>query len=254
MPPIGRFLRNLFNSAIPRKNEAPMYSFHLPENPSAEQVRKVIAIIGHAAGAAIMAEVAKSYGRVMVNGNDETDRMPLTSAALSSASPAAVLAHDAPPPPPPPPPAAVEKDASNMPWDARIHAATKTQNKDGTWKAKKNLDENTKMTVTAELRALYPAPTAAAPPPPPSAAPAPPPPPPAAVAPPPPATTGAADISTFAGVMVKLSGYLAGGKVTKDQSVAACNALGVPNTIALANRADLWPGFCAMLDAYAMGA
>lgn len=248
MPPIGRFLRNLLDRAIPRNNEAPMYSFHLPENPSADQVRKIIAVIGHAAGAEVMTAVAAALnpGRVMAGGHDVTDRMPLTSAELTRQRTDTVV-----PPPPPPPPAAPEFDSTGMPWDARIHSGAKAKNKDGSWRFKKNLDDTSKMTVTAELRALYPAATPPAPPPASAAPVAPPPPTPAA--PPPPAAPGAADLSTFAGVMTKLSGMLASGKVVKEQAQQAAAACGVPNTIALATRPDLWATFGAYLDAYAAG-
>lgn len=226
-----------------------MYSYHLPENPTAEQVQKVVAAIGHAAGPTIMSAVAGSFGKLAlkVNGHDVTDKMPLTVAALEAQ-------REVPPPPPanlvPPPPLPVELDASNMPWDVRIHAATQTQNKDGSWKAKKNLDDTVKMQVTAELRAQYPAPALPAP-----ATPvAPPPPASASVVPPPPPVAGVADLSTFAGVMAKTSGLIAASKVTREQVTAAAQAVGVPNTIALATRPDLWAGYAATLDAYALGA
>lgn len=41
-------------------------------------------------------------------------------------------------------------DARGMPWDARIHASTKTQKKDGTWKAKKGVDQALVAQVEAE--------------------------------------------------------------------------------------------------------
>jgi len=43
-------------------------------------------------------------------------------------------------------------DASGLPWDGRIHAAAKSLNKDGTWRARRGVDEATVTTVTAELR------------------------------------------------------------------------------------------------------
>lgn len=45
-----------------------------------------------------------------------------------------------------------ELDTAGMTWDARIHAETKTKNKDGTWRSKRNLDETLKARVEAELR------------------------------------------------------------------------------------------------------
>ena len=47
-------------------------------------------------------------------------------------------------------------DSSGLPWDARINAGTKTQNKDGTWKRLKGCDDAVYDAVIAELRALHP--------------------------------------------------------------------------------------------------
>lgn len=74
----------------------------------------------------------------------------------------------APPPPvaetpaPPAPPAPVETeeanadlDANGLPWDARIHAATKTKDKAGKWKYLRGVDRDVLVPeVEAELRAL----------------------------------------------------------------------------------------------------
>lgn len=45
-----------------------------------------------------------------------------------------------------------EFDSNNMPWDERIHASTKTKNKDGTWKRGRNVDDAVFAAVEAELR------------------------------------------------------------------------------------------------------
>lgn len=50
-------------------------------------------------------------------------------------------------------PAGTELDANGLPWDARIHASTKTKVKAGTWKYKPKLDDQLKAQVEAELRA-----------------------------------------------------------------------------------------------------
>lgn len=52
-------------------------------------------------------------------------------------------------------------DSAGLPWDARINAGTKTQNKDGTWKRLKGCDDAVYDAVIAELRALHPKATAA---------------------------------------------------------------------------------------------
>lgn len=72
---------------------------------------------------------------------------------------AARVAGAAPPPPadddsgPAVDPTTLDKDG--IPWDARIHAGTKTQNKDGTWKKLRNVDEVLYGQVHAELQEKY---------------------------------------------------------------------------------------------------
>ena len=82
-----------------------------------------------------------------------------------------------PPAPPPAPPASaptvaaptasVVTDKNGLPWDARIHASTKTFNADGTWRGRRNTDAAIITAVEAELRALMaipaPAPASIAP-------------------------------------------------------------------------------------------
>lgn len=50
----------------------------------------------------------------------------------------------------------IELDAAGLPWDARIHAGTKTHTKDKCWKFKPRTAQETKDEVTAELRLTYP--------------------------------------------------------------------------------------------------
>ena len=66
-------------------------------------------------------------------------------------------------------------DADGLPWDERIHAPSKGQNKDGTWRKKKKLEDAFVAGVEAELRSVQRVPVAmpAAPTPPPETAPAP---------------------------------------------------------------------------------
>lgn len=45
-----------------------------------------------------------------------------------------------------------ELDSNGLPWDERIHTSTKTQNKDGSWKYKRGLDDAEKMAVENELK------------------------------------------------------------------------------------------------------
>lgn len=45
-------------------------------------------------------------------------------------------------------------DAAGTPWDERIHASTKTTNKDGTWTRRRNTPDATFDTVMAELKGI----------------------------------------------------------------------------------------------------
>lgn len=54
-----------------------------------------------------------------------------------------------------------EVDSKGVPWDARIHTGTKTKNKDGSWRQKRDLDPTILASVTAELQASMAAPAAA---------------------------------------------------------------------------------------------
>lgn len=58
-------------------------------------------------------------------------------------------------------PADVARDKTGLPWDARIHASTKTTNADGSWRSKRDLDKDFKAKIEAELRAVPGAPVAA---------------------------------------------------------------------------------------------
>lgn len=148
---------------------------------------------------------------------EQTDLAALAAlvAALGGRAPVVAaapepVARTAPPPPPPqseqmiadaaanrqPPadedpgtvadPATLDKEG--IPWDVRIHAGTKTQNKDGTWKKLRGVDEVLYGRIHGELQAQYagkPIGTSGsgtAPPPPPSAT--------EGTAPPPPAEQG----------------------------------------------------------------
>lgn len=59
-----------------------------------------------------------------------------------------------PPSPPPIVPVEVTKDTSGIPWDTRIHSASKALNQNGTWRTKRGVDDATLATVTAELKTL----------------------------------------------------------------------------------------------------
>ena len=171
-------------------------------------------------------------------------------------------------------------DSAGLPWDARIHASTRTKLKaDGRWKQKRGVDAALVASVEAELRAVMAIPpggvqtVAAAVPPPPPAAAVPPPPPPAAPVPPvPPPPAGAAPASAQAGTAPAASGTagtaspsddpktfpafmqwlgprLTSKALTHEKVLEAVKAEGLPSTEKLMARPDLIPLVLARLKA-----
>lgn len=142
-------------------------------------------------------------------------------------------------------PAGVEVDAKGLPWDARIHASTKRKNADGTWTARRGLnDPALQQRVEAELRQTMAVPGAApaAVVPPPVVAPAAVVPPPVA---PPPEAAATAQGETFAQFCTRLSPNLASGAITQAQLLQAATELGLPGFPSLMQRPDLIPQFAA---------
>ncbi len=100
-----------------------------------------------------------------------TGTLDVTTAAPFVITPIAPVAPVVPTPPAPPVAAAVvppppasngaapvssfERDAKGLPWDERIHAGTRGQNNDGSWKRRKGVDDATVAVVTAELTAAH---------------------------------------------------------------------------------------------------
>lgn len=172
--------------------------------------------------------------------------------AAPVAPPAAIVAHGMQL-------AGVALDVAGLPWDARIHAATKTKIVNGTWKKKKGLDPAVAAAIEAELRAVMglpaavaAAPVAPVPPAPPAAAPVAPVPPVVPVAPvaplaPPPLT--AAQVTTFAQLMALITSYVSAGKWTHPETQAICAAQGIPALPLLASRVDLIPQVAASIAA-----
>lgn len=61
-------------------------------------------------------------------------------------------------PPAPPVPTTSGLDKNGLPWDERIHSSSRAINADGTWRYRKNVPDETKREVEAELRGLVQAP------------------------------------------------------------------------------------------------
>lgn len=185
---------------------------------------------------------------------------PTGAVPIPPAPPSGVAS--ATPPAPAASPATPDRDVNGLPWDGRIHASTKVRNADGSWRAKRGVDDALVATVTAELRqnAAAPAPgvtvtqgpiqdvptppapvdTTGAPPPP--AAPTPPPPPPPA-----PATLSGPQL--FARYMERVTAAQTGGLVTTADVAAIATGLGLVGTAGLLQRPDLVPHAEADLDA-----
>lgn len=175
---------------------------------------------------------------------------------------------------PPAPLGNVERDSKGMPYDGRIHSASKNKVADGSWRYKRGCDEAVIAQVEAELRAAiaaapapvggvgtpWPFPAEPAVPPVPAvvvaAAPAvatvaPPPvvasPPVAAVAVPVPPAAGVGGIDTYEKLMAALPPKIVSGELTPGQMQQACEQYGVPSIAALATRPDLVPFVAATL-------
>ena len=142
----------------------------------------------------------------------------------------------------------VELDSDGLPWDARIHAGSKTKlKKSQQWKPKRNVDPDLKAEVEAELRAAMgaggePAKPAA------PAAPAEPAKPAAPAEPAKPAAPAApaepqGAITTFPALMSRIT---AAG-ITQERASAAAKNQGLPSLPLLATRPDLIPAVAAEL-------
>lgn len=171
------------------------------------------------------------------------------------------------PKPPLSPPAGVELDSDGLPWDARIHASTKTKvQSDQKWKKIRKVDPALVKAVEAELRevmaapvpdapivtdpaAAFAAPQADAVPPPPAADV---PPPPATDVPPPPASepepaAPAADLTEFARIMKVVASKQTAKTLQPEMVTTIVQQLGLTGVRDFAKRPDLIPAFEALL-------
>ena len=135
----------------------------------------------------------------------------------------------------------IDVDSVGLPWDGRIHAASRNKNSDGTWRLKRGVEPDTLTQVTGELKQTM----AIAPlvPEPPIAPPAVPPAPPAAITPPPPTqldglATTASPIS-FPVFMKAVTGAFVAKQIDQAAITAACQAVGIPSLPMLTARPDL---------------
>jgi hypothetical protein len=180
--------------------------------------------------------------------------------AVSSLGPALVIGSESQAPPPPPPqqaappapPVQQSLDKSGLPWDARIHAASRAINADGAWKLKRGVDKTEVDHVTAELKQVMSIPS---PGPQLVAAAAPPPPTPGPGAPPPPPSLG--DESDLQDKFIKLFGRvnqaMNTGKLSEEQLAKCLAAIGAPSLPLLGARLDLVETASQLIDAIIAG-
>lgn len=117
-------------------------SFHLALNASPDDVNEVVDAIYRTYGMSnsgtvepsALATAASQAAQAIVQADKPAD-----AAAPATTAVAAAVAGNA------------ELDKAGLPWDERIHAETKAKNKDGTWRARRNLDAAVKSKVEAEL-------------------------------------------------------------------------------------------------------
>lgn len=139
-------------------------------------------------------------------------------------------------------------DSEGLPWDQRIHAASRAINADGTWRQRRNVDQELLEQVRAELRQTMGA-SAPLVPPPPQMVPVPPAPEvdgpispvslsnDAVVAPPPPPLNPTGYVT----LLTRLATDKANGVLSAEAVDAAVGSLGLPSLAALVARPDLVP-------------
>lgn len=94
-------------------------------------------------------------------GQEYVAETPAAAVVAVAETPATVVAdgystnEDAPPPPPATIDTTLELDVDGIPWDARIHASTKTKTKAGIWTKLRNVNEVLYGQVHAELQEKY---------------------------------------------------------------------------------------------------
>ena len=181
-------------------------------------------------------------------------------------APPVVLAGAATPPPLPPAahPPGIDVDAAGMPWDGRIHSASKAKVADGTWRQKRNLDPALLSSVTAELKqtmglGVAPPPASAGVAPPPFATSAVPPAPPASSIPPAPPiptplpsagvapTASPSSGNPFLALMKHVTAGFAAKSITQEMINAAVQGVGLPSLPMLVNQPDKIPAVAAAL-------
>lgn len=150
----------------------------------------------------------------------------------------------------------VELDSRGLPWDARIHAGTKTKIADGSWKMKRGVDADVVEQVDAELTNLMEIPvthhvstTSVSAEPvviaPPSGVVIPPP-----VAKPVEVADADADAMTFAEFLKACSAKMTAGETNMQRILAVANAKGIASLQLVNSRLDLIPELWAEISTH----
>ena len=234
-----------FILTFPGTGQMAKETIHIPDSP---ELREAIANINPAAGKLeLISDPAAAFGA------SDPPPPPATiipQGPISPAGPMLVIPNPEPAPAAPAPPATgATLDKDGLPWDARIHASTKTFNADGTWRKKRGVETTLIQTVEGELKKLMaiPSPAAAAPTPP-----VPPPPPGPATtqaAPPPPANATEVELRMqFVGLVGRASAAIQNGKLLDHELNSTCAFAGVGSLPLLGNRLDLVPQVAATID------
>jgi len=125
---------------------------------------------------------------------------------------------------------AVELDIEGLPWDLRIHARTKTKNKDGSWKKLRGAGPEVVKRIEAELRGVQSIPV----------------PPLVLVAPPLPGEAPAT-VPGFSDLMSLVTKSITEGRLRRDQVVEILKPFGIPSLPLVSTRLDLIPSIMASI-------
>lgn len=243
---------------------------HDANKDAEKRARAVVAMLHNIFGDAVL----PTDTAIRVTGTVSSDTLKVVEAAAAAAGvdyapdgyseePDAATAFGTPATPAPANTA--ERDKDGIPWDERIHASTKTTNKDGTWTRRRNTPDEVFDAVMAELKGANTARTmeaaaglvapAVAPsvplpptsnvsvPVPPTASPAPSPVPVA------PAASSTAPAVDFPSVMVKITKAQSAGKISAEEINNLLLSVGAQGgVIALNKNPGLIPAFDALLE------
>lgn len=128
----------------------------------------------------------------------------------------------------------VDLDTAGLPWDARIHARTKSKNADGTWKVQRGIDLRKVDEISQQLRASTDTP----------------------------APVKGGEFAGFKSdapeldwpsLMKKITGLVQQGKITQETVVRAVESVGMPSLAVLPCRPDLFAGVSEFIDTYMAG-